>query len=85
MVNCLLPISSKNKKDKKLNLYEAGGIYYYLKNKKIILDDHLNTGDLILHTKNILHGVHSVDPQKKIRFREIKWTYNHKSFYHKIL
>ncbi len=66
MVNCLLPISSKNKKDKKLNLYEAGGIYYYLKNKKIILDDHLNTGDLILHTKNILHGVHSVDPQKKL-------------------
>ena len=36
MINVLLPITTKSKKDKNLKGYSSGGLYYFLKIKKFL-------------------------------------------------
>lgn len=64
----LLPLTiKKNKKNSgKSATYEKGGLYFMYKNKKIMIDDYVNNGDLILFNSKVDHGVNTIDPHKKV-------------------
>ena len=67
VVAALLPLTTKkNKNSRKLAAYEKGGLYFIYKNKKVMIDDYVNNGDLILFNAKVDHGVNTIDPHKKI-------------------
>lgn len=69
-------INNKNKINKFyqliLNLTEyqkdfsSGGAYIKFNNKKIFLEDKLQSGDILIYHGNSVHGVEEVDPHKKL-------------------
>jgi hypothetical protein len=72
MINVLLAVTSKRKSSKKLNYYSDGGLYYMTnKNKKIIIDDFVDSGDLIFHNQYIDHGVNSIDPFQPLEINKL--------------
>ena len=49
--------------------YSKGGFYYYKKDKSIIdCDDEIEVGDMLIGYATIIHGVATVDPNKKVNF-----------------
>ena len=68
VVAALLPLTTKkNKKNSRQSAtYEKGGLYFILKNKKVMIDDYVENGDLVLFNAKIDHGVNTIDPHKKV-------------------
>ena len=72
VVAALLPVTAKKKRNKiPLQSYNKGGLYFIYKNKKIIVDNYVNSGDLVLFNTKIEHGVNSIDPDKKVNFTSL--------------
>ena len=68
VVAALLPLTTKkNKKNSgRSATYEKGGLYFIHKNKKVMIDDYVENGDLVLFNAKIDHGVNTIDPHKKV-------------------
>jgi hypothetical protein len=73
VIAALLPLTVKttNKHKSLFSTYEKGGLYFIYKGKKIIIDDYVENGDLILFDAKIDHGVNTIDPHKKINFSKL--------------
>ena len=64
---CFLYPQKKIKKNSgKFATYEKGGLYFIHKNKKVMIDDYVESGDLILFNAKVDHGVNTIDPHKKV-------------------
>ena len=63
--------SRKKRKRSHLSTYEKGGLYFIKNNKKMNVEDMMDSGDLVLFDQKISHGVNSVDPHKKIKLNEL--------------
>tara|TARA_B100000902_G_C27302887_1_gene913824 strand:- start:1859 stop:2593 length:735 start_codon:yes stop_codon:yes gene_type:complete len=50
---------------KKGDDYKSGGGTIYLKNKKVLIDDYLNYGDVLIYNEKLKHGVDKVLSNKK--------------------
>jgi hypothetical protein len=50
---------------KKGDDYKSGGGTIYLKNKKVLIDDYLNYGDVVIYNEKLKHGVDKVLSSKK--------------------
>ncbi len=50
---------------KKGDDYKSGGGTIYLKNKKILIDDYLDYGDVLVYNEKLRHGVDKIIPYKK--------------------
>ena len=46
--------------------FNSGGAYIKFKNKKIFLEDKLQSGDILIYHGNSIHGVDEIDPHKKL-------------------
>lgn len=66
MINVLLALNSKKQKS-----YVTGGLYYILNKKKVMVDDVIDSGDLIFHNQFINHGVNSIDPHKNLNLKDL--------------
>ena len=53
----LLCITSKNEGD-----FQEGGAYIIHDKKKLNIEDHINSGDVLVYNGEIMHGVDDVDP-----------------------
>ena len=72
VINAVLPITVKQgKKKRELSEYNKGGFYFFIKKKKIYVDDHVTTGDLLLFNTKIYHGVNSIDPTKEVKLNKL--------------
>lgn len=72
VINAVLPITvKKGKKIRKLCDYEEGGFYFFNRNKKINIDNYVETGDLLLFNTKVFHGVNSIDPQKQANLKKL--------------
>ena len=72
----LLPITVKSKENKinkkKLEGYRDGGLYFVNNcKKKILIDDSIQSGDIIFFNPKIRHGVMSIDPYENIELNKI--------------
>ncbi len=47
--------------------FKKGGLFVEIDGKKICLDDHVSTGDLIIFKASLKHGVDKIDPNTKIK------------------
>ena len=54
---------------KKGDDFKLGGGTIYPKNKKIIIDDYLNYGDVLIYNEKLKHGVDKIVANKKIKIR----------------
>ena len=46
--------------------FNSGGAYIKFRNKKIFLEDKLQSGDILIYHGNSVHGVDEIDPHKKL-------------------
>ena len=73
VIAALLPLTVKkiNGNKSSPSTYERGGLYFIHKGKKVMIDDYVENGDLILFDSKIDHGVNTIDPHKKINFTKL--------------
>ena len=71
MINMLVPITSKITKNKTLNTYKKGGLYYKIKRRLFDIDSFIEPGDLIFHNQKIDHGVKSIDPYNPLNLNTL--------------
>ena len=69
----LLPLTVKKIRNKrrKLATYDSGGLYINVGNKKYLIDDYIEAGDLLLFDPRLSHGINSVDSQKKLELEKL--------------
>lgn len=53
------------------NDFSFGGAYIKFKNKKIFLEDKLQSGDILIYHGNSIHGVDEIDPHKKLDLNKL--------------
>lgn len=74
VINVMLPITVRknNNKNRKLCGFEKGGFYFSYGEKKINIENNIETGDLLLFDTKIHHGVNSIDSHKKLNLDSFK-------------
>lgn len=72
LINLLIPLSKKTKKKlSNFKTFETGGLYYLKRKKRLDIENILDVGDLIFHTRKIKHGVSSIDPEKPLNTNDL--------------